>query len=263
MWRMGADLAAPIITTFFEKHWAPGASGEVPHNLKDAFLAWLAKPGKDATRPGGLRPIGLIGLNHPVSKTLCAILRDKLIPLHTEALRTRPQFAYTQGRGTMDLRAHGHMQDVKSLIQDNRKSIYALHAGAQQHQCVGGLTFSLDLEGAFDAVPRSLINLGVEDDIVHLLMQFHHDSRYHFRVGDAEAYVTTTCGIKQGCRVAPYLLSLTIQIMDCLSATLGVEWLRTGFTFYADGAGKSPVPQNSAPPSKESKWSSMLSIFMV
>ena len=99
------------------------------------------------------------------------------------------------------------MQDGRSLIHHNRKSIYALHAGARQHQCEGGLTFSLDFEGAFDAVPRSQlarapINLGVEEDIAYLLMQFHHDSRYHFRRGDAEAYVTPTCGIKQGFRVA-------------------------------------------------------------
>ena len=140
------------------------------------------------------------------------------------------------------LRAHGHMQDIASLIQANRKSIYAMHAGAQQHQCVGGLTFSQDLEGAFDAVPRSQLarapaHLQVEDDIVHLLMQFHHESRFHFRVGDAEAYVTTTCGTKQGCRVAPYLfIALTIQIMDCLAATLGADWLREGFTFHADDA---------------------------
>ena len=47
------------------------------------------------------------------------------------------------------LRAHGHMQNVLSLLQANRKSIYAMHAGAQQHQCVERLTFSLELEGAF------------------------------------------------------------------------------------------------------------------
>ena len=70
-------------------------------------------------------------------------------------------------------------------------------------------------------------------------MQFHHESRYYFRVGGAEAHVTTTCGIKQRCRVAPYLfiaLTLTIQIMDCRASTLGTDWLRTGFTCYADDA---------------------------
>ena len=209
--------------------------------LRTLTLPGFAKPGKDATRPGGLRPIGL---THPVSKALCAILRDRITPRLADTLRTRPQFAYTQGRGTMEalLRAHGHMQDVQSLIQANRKSIYPMHAGAQQHQCVGGLTFSLDLEVAFDAVPRSqlaraLTHLGIEDDIVHLLMLFHRESRYHFRVGDAEACVTTTCGIKQSCRVAPYLfIALTIQIMGCLATTLGAEWLREGFTFYADDA---------------------------
>ena len=72
MWRLGVEFAAPLIAEFLACHWAPGTAGDVPHNLKDAFLAWLTKPGKDATRPGGPRPIGL---THPVSKTLCASLR--------------------------------------------------------------------------------------------------------------------------------------------------------------------------------------------
>ena len=43
MWCMGAELAALIIAEFLERHWAPGATGDVPHNLKDAYLAWLCE----------------------------------------------------------------------------------------------------------------------------------------------------------------------------------------------------------------------------
>ena len=55
--RMGADFAAPPLATFLEQHWAQGSEGAAPHNLKDTFSAWLAKPGEDASRPSGLRPM--------------------------------------------------------------------------------------------------------------------------------------------------------------------------------------------------------------
>ena len=55
--------------------------------------------------------------------------------------------------------------------------------------------------GPRSQLARALLGLGVEEDTVHLLRHFHHESRYH-----------------------------------CLAATMGSEWIRTGFTFYADDA---------------------------
>ena len=104
------------------------------------------------------------------------------------------------------------------------------------------LTFSLDLEGAFDNVPRtalatSLRRLGVSETLVQLLMQFHFEARYHCSVGAHEDYVTTTRGIKQGCTVVPYLfVAHTIAIIDTLAERLGWDWITQLFTFYADDA---------------------------
>ncbi|CAE7213616.1 TRPT1, partial [Symbiodinium natans] len=111
-----------------------------------------------------------------------------------------------------------------------------------QVKCAGGICFSLDLEGAFDNVPRtalatSLRRLGVSDTLVQLLMQFHFEARYHCSVGVHEDHVTTTRGIKQGCTVAPYLfVAHTIAIIDTLAERLGWDWVTQLFTFYADDA---------------------------
>ncbi|CAE7239713.1 TRPT1 [Symbiodinium natans] len=109
-------------------------------------------------------------------------------------------------------------------------------------KCAGGICFSLDLEGAFDNVPRtalatSLRRLGVSETLVQLLMQFHFEARYHCSVGVHEDHVTTTRGIKQGCTVAPYLfVAHTIAIIDTLAERLGWDWVTQLFTFYADDA---------------------------
>ena len=54
--------------------------------------------------------------------------------------------------------------------------------------CFGGLCFSLDLKGAFDAVPRqrlaeSLFRLQVEPDLVHLIMHMQYQAQYWTRIG--------------------------------------------------------------------------------
>ena len=102
-----------------------------------------------------------------------------------KALEELPQFAYTRGRSTADalLRIRGHGSQVGQLLARHNKSIYALKAGQKQCHCAGGISFSLDLAGAFDSVPRrllaqSLFRLGISHDVIHILMAFHHEARY-------------------------------------------------------------------------------------
>ena len=76
--------------------------------------------------------------------------------------------------------------------------------------CAGGISFSLDLAGAFDSVPRRLLAqrlfcLGISHDVIHVLMAFHHEARYWTSIAGHRTSVTTTQGIKQGCKIAPFL----------------------------------------------------------
>ena len=121
-------------------------------------------------------------------------------------------------------------------------SIYDLHQGAVRKHCVGGLCFSLDLEGVSDTVPRpslasSMRRLGIDEDLIHIIMGFHWQSRYHSGTGQHTGHVTTSCGIKQGCTIAPYLfVAHTIAIIDAVARELGWEWVRVCLTFFADDA---------------------------
>ena len=241
VWRLCRDQVAKTLEPILMRSWGEDSLCVIPHVWKDTYLVWLPKPQKDPSRPSGLRPIGL---SHPLSKSICALLREHIRPLLEDALVTRPQFAYTAGRGVLDalLRVHNHLREARAYATKSRQSIYDLHAGASQVKCAGGICFSLDLEGAFDNVPRtalatSLRRLGVSETLVQLLMQFHFEARYHCSVGTHEDYVTTTRGIKQGCTVAPYLfVAHTIAIIDTLAERLSWDWVTQLFTFYADDA---------------------------
>ena len=239
VWKACAEEVSTILAPAIRRAWGAGSSAPVPQDWQDTFLVWLRKPNKDPHRPQGLRPIGLA---HPVAKTLCRILRERIQPILSEALRNRPQFAYTAGRGVLDalLRVHSHFRKARNLSLQGRTSIYDLFEGKKRKECVGGLCFSLDLEGAFDGVPRpalacSLRRLRIDEDLLHLLMGFHTEARYHTEVGECKGYVTSSCGIKQGCTVAPYLfVAHTIAIIDAVAEALGWEWARRSLTLFAD-----------------------------
>ena len=179
-----------------------------------------------------------------MGKSVCVLLRSKLRPLLTQALTTRPQFAYAKGRSTLDalLRAHGHLTQTRKVVEQHRTTIYARHSGQEPKSCFGGLCFSLDLKGAFDAVPRqrlaeSLFRLQVEPDLVHLIMHMQYQAQYWTRIGADNRPVTPTQGIKQGCNIAPYLfVAYTIMLIDRISENTSTQWTNDGLTWYADDA---------------------------
>ena len=119
-WRMGADR--PLLSH-------PSLIGTGPRG-NQLMLPRISKMPSSLGWPNGAKmPLGPVAFGALDSRIRLA---KPFVPSsgqnHTSAFGgARPQFAYTLGRGTMDalLRAHGHMQDVRSLIQDNRKSICA------------------------------------------------------------------------------------------------------------------------------------------
>ena len=241
LWKNSANELADLFHGPIASMWESGRTGSAPQIWKDASMVWMPKPNKDCSLLANLRPIGLV---HPMGKSVCVLLRSKLRPLLTQALTTRPQFAYAKGRSTLDalLRAHGHLTQTRKVVEQHRTTIYARHSGQEPKSCFGGLCFSLDLKGAFDAVPRqrlaeSLFRLQVEPDLVHLIMHMQYQAQYWTRIGADNRPVTPTQGIKQGCNIAPYLfVAYTIKLIDRISENTSTQWTNDGLTWYADDA---------------------------
>ena len=234
-------LCAHVIVHALRSSWGAEMPALIPQHWKDSQLVWIAKPNKDSSKPQGYR---VIGLSHPLAKSLNKLVRERLKPYLESKLKHLPQFAYTNGRGVLDalLRVHSHLRNARQLSLQGRASIYELHQGRRANPCVGGLSFSLDLEGAFDSVPRpklaeSLRRLDAPEDLIHLTMEFYSDARYHTHIGGHKGHVTTTCGIKQGCTLAPYLfVAHTLAILEDIHVRVGGDWVQTCMTFFADDA---------------------------
>ena len=66
-------------------------------------------------------------------------------------------------------------------------------------------------------------------------MAFHHQAQYWSTVAGHRSAVTTTQGIKQGCKIAPFLfVSYTIMVMEILIQRIGHQWVQEGLTIFAD-----------------------------
>ena len=238
LWKLCAASVSHVIVHALRSSWGAEKPALIPQHWKDSQLVWIAKPNKDSSKPQGYRPIGL---SHPLANKL---VRERLKPYLKSKLKHLPQFAYTNGRGVLDalLRVHSHLRNARQLSLQGRASIYELRQGRRANPCVGGLSFSLDLEGAFDPVPRpklaeSLRRLDAPEDLIHLAMEFYSDARYRTHIGEHKGHVTTTCGIKQGCTLAPYLfVAHTLAILEDIHVRVGGDWVQTCVTFFADDA---------------------------
>ena len=153
-----------------------------------------------------------------------------------------PQFAYTKGRGTADAlaRAHGHFYAVSLLLGKNRVDRFQQQAGRVKASSIGGQSLSLDLSKAFDNVSRptiyrTLLAKGVSPTVVQAIQHLHFEARYHYRVGEYEGSTNTSNGIKQGCKIAPYLWSyFTIAFMLLLKDQRSQAWIEEILTIFAD-----------------------------
>ena len=153
-----------------------------------------------------------------------------------------PQYAYCEGRGCADaiLRVHQHFEAVDKLLKDNLDNRFKRRQGVATLRCAGGVCLSLDLSKAFDSVSRGLLtqslqDLGVPGDIIAAIQQLHKEARYHFDVRTQTGHVTTTNGIKQGCRVAPVLwVCFSISVMKGLIGHRDLSWVQRILTLFAD-----------------------------
>ena len=104
----------------------------------------------------------------------------------------------------------------------------------------GGIQASFDVTQAFDRlgwtlVQEALIDAQVPVELRGQLLDFYRHLGYHLRFGDEHAVVRASRGVKQGCKLAPLLWSLTTGLlMRRLARRTSQAWLLRVLTALAD-----------------------------
>ena len=129
---------------------------------------------------------------------------------------------------------------MRELCQGYAQTIHDLKAGKVRASCIGGLQILLDLEQAFDRLPRSRImkaleRAGAASDEAELLLQWHLSAEYHVPEATSNDHFHTTRGVRQGCKAAPLIwLCFSGLIMEALDSRNNAGWTSSHLTVFAD-----------------------------
>ena len=234
-WRALEDIFADKLT---ELGIECQLQGKTPAEWGTSTVTFLSKPGKQACHPSGLRPICLL---EPFGKTVMHRLGRAMREQVMDTLVEYPLYAYIPGRSSEDaiMRLMTHIDAVTSSSALFRHKIHQ-EADGYTHSLSGGLVLSLDLSRAFDEVPRdklfqSLTELGIDANLINLLMHIYADTKVEFAFKNVYRSFRAAKGIRQGCSAAPTLWVLyTLSMLQRLSHDTSLEWLQKALTVYAD-----------------------------
>ena len=216
---------------------------DVPEEWAECWLALLPKV-TCPTMPKQLRPIGL---TEPTGRAYAGALQDRLRPYVMAYIGDWPQLAYVPNRSTGDAlrRVFRHCDSVWASQKRRRYDIQQARwhpesASSQPSAKIGGIQASFDLTQAFDRLGWTLVQEALIDAQVPLelrgqLLDFYRHLGYHLHFGDEHAVVRASRGVKQGCKVAPLLWSLTTGLlMRRLARRTSQAWLLRVLTAFAD-----------------------------
>ena len=216
---------------------------DVPEEWAECWLALLPKV-TCPTLPKQLRPIGL---TEPTGRAYAGALQDRLRPYVMAYIGEWPQLAYVPGRSTGDAlrRVFRHCDSVYFSQKRRRYDIqqarwHPVSVSSGPSAKIGGIQASFDLTQAFDRlgwtlVQEALIDAQVPVQLRGQLLDFYRHLGYHLRFGDEHAVVRASRGVKQGCKVAPLLWSLTTGLlMRRLARRTSKAWLLRVLTAFAD-----------------------------
>ena len=180
-------------------------SPKLPHRWHDVTVCLIPKI-PEVRLPRQLRPICLLT---PGSKIVATMLADKLRGSIAAYMRCIPQFAYLPQRSANHalLRVCSHLHQARDLAFNATPSVHAKHEGAKTRSLRGGIALSLDVNKAFDALPRSYLHQALRRARIdiNLIMHIHDAARMVYQVGDHQACVNLNQGVRQGCSLSPLL----------------------------------------------------------
>ena len=166
--------------------------GEVPSDWCDAVLIPLPKKG-DLSHCDNWRGISLLDV---VGKVVVRVLQERLQKLAEDQF-PESQCGFRKGRGCTDM-----IFTVRQLVEKS-----------WEHTTKTFFTF-IDLRKAYDSVPREVLwvalkKLGVPDEVVKLIVSFHHRMQANIRLdGSVSEQFEVSNGLRQGCCMAPVLFNL-------------------------------------------------------
>ena len=184
-------LLAPLLVDIFNGCFQ---SGSVPADVNVSVITPVYKKG-DALDPANYRPIAV---TEPLMRLYAGVLNRRLVDF-TEGnhLRAPSQAGFRPGLSCAhQLFALQHMID------------HANHAGQPLYCCF------LDLKGAYDKVPRTLLwaalcRLGVHGALLGAVQSLYANSAITVKVdGRCGPSVPSRRGVKQGCPLSPTLFGL-------------------------------------------------------
>ncbi|CAE7831148.1 pol [Symbiodinium sp. CCMP2592] len=225
VWKQCYACLGSCLARALNDHFALPAQQPLQHDWKDCY----------SNSP--------IGLQCPTTKAFAGALRERLLQVLHPALASLPQFAYIKQRGTQEalLRVHMHFHHVVCMLKDNIVDRFQQKAGKKAAKCIGAMSLSLDLSRAFDSASRpevyqTMLHHGVPKEVVNAVQQLHLHALYKYQVGqNSHGATSTTNGVKQGCKIAPYLWCfLTLRFMELLMQSRSEQWLVHIMTIFAD-----------------------------
>ena len=122
-----------------------------------------------------------------------------------------PQYGYTPGRSHRDAlrRVFDHCHEVRTKCQAISGTLHdRYHGTAQRTLAGGGVQITLDLAGAFDAMPRDRLvegmhRIGLPHKLTEIVTEWHATAHYHIQHDGTDRIIHATQGVRQGCAVAP------------------------------------------------------------
>ena len=206
--KMHASIIAPWIHNLLTAWWST-PEPYIPAEWKRAWVTLIPKPHKSPCKVSHLR---CIALQEPLGKCVIGALTSKLQSVVGERLQQWPQYAFLPHRSTSDAirRVAAHCDEVRCLVRNQRRSAHQRAAHVDFFNCCGGIQIFLDVERAFDQLPRTklfqyLDTLHDVPALTTILAQWHSQTDYCLEQGGQTLLIPTGCGVRQGCRAAPLL----------------------------------------------------------
>ena len=238
VWGVHSDSLAQPLFHLLQQWWSCSPP-IIPNCWKDGWLYLIPKPRKAPVRPSNLRPLCL---QEPIGKSIVGILARKALTQAMPALISWPLWAYIPHRTTQDsvTKAAQHCRLVRDLVLHSRSTPHSRAQQRPSEDFFGGVQLFIDLEHAFDSIDRltlfaRLHELGIHSNIIHLLHEWHRDTRYHVTHGGESFPVQTSKGLRQGCKAAPLLWNCMMALcLHDLHQFFPLTWICQCLNIYAD-----------------------------